>query len=71
MKNTEMSELKGLPVNELAERAATKKEELFNLRFQLRTGQLTDTSRLRAARRDYAAIRTLIAQKEKAQHGAA
>jgi large subunit ribosomal protein L29 len=71
MKRTEMSELQNLSTQELSERAASKKEELFNLRFQLRTGQLTDTSRLRAARRDYAALRTVITQKEKAQHGAA
>lgn len=71
MKRTETSELQNLSVKELAERAAAKKEELFNLRFQLRTGQLTDTSRLRVIRRDYAALRTMITQKEKAQHGAA
>ena len=49
------------------------KEELFNLRFQLRTGHLSDFSRVRAVRRAYASIQTVISEKRlaEAKHGAA
>lgn len=40
------------------------KEELFNLRFQLATGQLDNTSRMRAVKRDIARIYTVIRERE-------
>ena len=42
------------------------RNELMNLRFQVVTGQLTDTSRLRAVRRDVARIETILAEMERA-----
>ena len=40
------------------------KEELFNLRFQLATGQLESHGRLRAVRRDIARIHTIMRERE-------
>ncbi len=42
------------------------KKEAFNLRFQQANGQLTNTARVRAVRRDIARIETFLAQKERA-----
>ena len=40
-------ELRELTGEELAERVRESKEELFNLRFQIATGQLSNNRRLR------------------------
>ena len=40
------------------------KEELFNLRFQLATGQLENTARLKEVRKSIARIKTVLRQKE-------
>jgi large subunit ribosomal protein L29 len=39
-------------------------EELFKLRFQFATRQLTNTARIRTVRRDIARVRTLQRQRE-------
>jgi len=69
----ELSSLRGLTVAELTQQARDKKEELFNLRFQLRTGHLSDFSRVKATKREYARIQTVISEKRLAEskHGAA
>ncbi|MDQ3956643.1 MAG: 50S ribosomal protein L29 [Actinomycetota bacterium] len=54
------SEIRDLPVNELADRLNETKEELFNLRFQNATGQLDNYARLAELRRDVARLRTAI-----------
>ena len=41
-----------------------KKSELFNLRFQLATGQLQNTSALKQCKKDIARVRTIIRQRE-------
>jgi large subunit ribosomal protein L29 len=58
------SELRELTIEELTKKKRDSKEELFNLRFQHSTGQLENTSRLAAVKRDVARIETLIRQKE-------
>jgi large subunit ribosomal protein L29 len=58
------SEIKDLPADELAQRLADTKEELFNLRFQNATGQLDNYSRLGELKRDVARIRTVLRQRE-------
>ena len=57
-------EIRDLPVDELLQRLADTKEELFNLRFQNATGQLDDYSRLGELRRDVARIRTVLRERE-------
>jgi large subunit ribosomal protein L29 len=71
VKRDDRKALRELTVEALNEKAVATKEELFNLRFQQRTGQLSDASRIRVLRRTYAMIQTLINEKVKAQHGAA
>ena len=61
MKTNEFKALiKGLSTAELLEREAELKKELFNLRFQLATGQLEDTARLRTVRKSIARIKTAL-----------
>lgn len=73
MKKSELNELRELSVSELKQKARESKSELFNLRFALRTGHLTDFSKIREMRRTYAQIQTVISEKQMAeeQHGAA
>ena len=40
------------------------KEELFNLRFQQATGQLENTARLKAVKRDIARMYTVLRERE-------
>ena len=49
---------------ELTTRLREAKEELFNLRFQMATGQLTNNRRLRTVKRDIARIYTVIRERE-------
>ena len=73
MKQGELNELRGLTIAELKQKARDTKSELFNLRCALRTGHLTDFSKIKAMRRAYAQIQTVISEKRMAeeQHGAA
>ncbi len=64
MKN---SEIRLLSLNELNIRLTDARNELMNLRFQVVTGQLTDTSRLRTARRNIARLETILSEKTRAQ----
>jgi large subunit ribosomal protein L29 len=73
VKQTDFKELRTLTVAELQQKAHETKEQLFNLRFQLRTGHLSDFSRVKAVKREYAQIQTVISEKRlnEASHGAA
>jgi large subunit ribosomal protein L29 len=73
MKTSDLNAMRGLTIPELQNRARETKEELFNLRFQLRTGHLSDFSKIKQIRRQYALIQTLISEKRlaEAKHGAA
>ena len=55
-------EIRALSANEIKAKIADTREELMKLRFQQVTGQLTDTSRLRALRRDVARMETILAE---------
>ena len=73
MKHDELTKLRDLTLPELQQKARETKEQLFNLRFQLRTGHLSDFSRVKATKREYAQIATVISEKRlaEARHGAA
>jgi large subunit ribosomal protein L29 len=73
MKRTDLRSLRELTLADLQQRAKETKEELFNLRFALRTGHLSDFSRVKLVRRTYAQIQTAICEKRiaEARHGAA
>ena len=57
-------ELRELSADELATRLRESKEELFNLRFQVATGQLDNNRRLQTVRRDIARIYTIMRERE-------
>ncbi len=58
------NELKGLSTAEMIEKEQEFKTELFNLRFQLATGQLQNTARIREVRKQIARIKTALRQEE-------
>ncbi|AOA03302.1 MULTISPECIES: 50S ribosomal protein L29 [Carnobacterium] len=58
------NELNALSTAEMVEKEKEYKEELFNLRFQLATGQLENTSRLSEVRKSIARIKTALRQSE-------
>jgi large subunit ribosomal protein L29 len=49
---------------ELEARLGETKQELFNLRFQLVTGQLDNTARINHVRKDVARIETILRERE-------
>ncbi len=57
-------ELRELTDEELAERVRESKEELFNLRFQMATGQLNNNRRLRVVRHEIARVYTVLRERE-------
>ena len=57
-------EFRGLGDRELVARLGEMRRELFNLRFQLATGQLDDPSRMREVRRDIARLATYVRERE-------
>ncbi len=58
------AELRELTDAQLLERAESAKEELFNLRFQLATGQLDDSSSIKKVRHEIARIATVMRQRD-------
>jgi large subunit ribosomal protein L29 len=58
------AELRELTDDQLLERAESAKEELFNLRFQLATGQLDDSSSIKKIRHEIARIATLMRERD-------
>ena len=63
-------ELKALQAKTMAELDTdlkNKKNELFNLRFQLATGQRQNTAAIRECKKDIARVRTIMRQRELAE----
>ena len=58
------TELNALTNSELAEKLASLKSELFNLRFTHATGSLTNSSEIMACKRNIARVKTVIRQRE-------
>jgi large subunit ribosomal protein L29 len=61
-------ELRDLSDDELRTKVKELQEELFNLRFQLATGQIENVSRIRTVRRDIARVKTIQRERELASH---
>ena len=57
-------EIRDLGEVELMERLESLKEELFNLRFQLATGQLDNPMRIKDVRHDVARILTILRERD-------
>jgi len=53
-------------VDELNDQLLQLKKEQFNLRFQKASGQLENTARVRAVRRDIARIKTILGERSNA-----
>jgi large subunit ribosomal protein L29 len=56
-------ELKEKTPDQLRDQLLALKKEAFNLRFQQASGQIENTARMRAVRRDVARIKTVLTQK--------
>jgi large subunit ribosomal protein L29 len=61
---TVASELVLMDPTELGTRLAESRKELFNLRFQLATGQLDNSARVKDVRREVARILTVLRDRE-------
>jgi len=61
---TTAADLRELTDEELVLRVREAKEELFNLRFQMATGQLDNNQRLRTVRHDIARVYTVMRERE-------
>jgi large subunit ribosomal protein L29 len=57
-------EIRELSSQELEQKLNDLKAELFNLRFQLATGQLENPMRIKEVRKTYARIKTILKERE-------
>ncbi|MDH8679790.1 50S ribosomal protein L29 [Fusibacter bizertensis] len=58
------NKIKEMTPQELNEKMVELKNELFNLRFQLATGQLDNPMKIKAIKKDIARVNTILRQKE-------
>ena len=56
--------LVNLTTAEIEQKVKSLKEEFFNLRFQLATGQLENTARIREVRKSIARMKTVVRERE-------
>lgn len=66
-----ISEICNMQTSELETKLDNTREELFKLRFQFKTGQLTDYSRLSNIRHTIAQMSTVLRERELAEQLAA
>ena len=64
MKARELKDLRGNNPQDLNAKLVDLKAELFNLRFQLATGQLENPMRIREVKKSIAQIKTIIREEE-------
>lgn len=60
-----VKEIRELTTAEMLDQGKQLKEELFNLRFQLATGQLENTARIKEVRKSIARIKTVLREQAK------
>lgn len=58
------NEIREMTTQELDNKLLDLKAELFNLRFQLATGQLDNPMRIKAVRKDIARVKTVLRERE-------
>jgi len=58
------TEIKDLAETEIAEKLKERRTELFNLRFQLATGQLDNPHRINVVKKDIARLHTELRSRE-------
>ena len=59
------SEMRAMTVDELSQKEQDLRRELFNLRFQLATGEIENPMRIHAVRKDIARVLTIKSEKLK------
>ena len=59
--------LRDLSTAELEKKVVDLKEELFNLRFQMATGQLENPMKIKEVKRDIAKINTVLTERKLAE----
>ena len=64
MKARELKELRSSNPQDLTVKLGDLKAELFNLRFQLATGQLENPMRIKEVKKSIAQIKTIIREEE-------
>jgi large subunit ribosomal protein L29 len=64
------NKLRDLTVEELVRKVDNLKEELFNLRFQMATGQLENPMRIKEVKKDIARAKTILREREVAEQKA-
>lgn len=64
MKAKEMEMMRENDISTLKSKVDELKQELFNLRFQLATGQLENPMRIKEVKKSIAQIKTIIREKE-------
>lgn len=57
-------EIRDLTDDELGRKLSDLKEELFNLRFQMATGQLDNPMQMKAVKKDIARVKTIMRERE-------
>jgi len=60
-----LSEIKDLSITEFESKVDNLKQELFNLRFQMATGQLDNPMRIRVVRRNIAQTKTILRERQR------
>ncbi|BAU26097.1 LSU ribosomal protein L29P [Aneurinibacillus soli] len=58
------NEIRNLTTAEIEQKVTSMKEELFNLRFQLATGQLDNTAQIGQVRKAIARAKTVLRERE-------
>lgn len=64
MKARELKELRANNPQDLKVKLNDLKAELFNLRFQLATGQLDNPSYIKSVKKDIARVKTILRERE-------
>jgi large subunit ribosomal protein L29 len=64
MKAKDLQDLRGLSAVEMDKKVMELKGELFNLRFQLATGQLDNPLRIREVKKSIAQLKTVMRENE-------
>jgi large subunit ribosomal protein L29 len=58
------NEIRDLGIDELRKKEGELNQELFNLKYQLHTGQLESTARIPQVRKDIARVKTVLTEKQ-------
>jgi large subunit ribosomal protein L29 len=64
VKQMKANKIREMSVNELEQKLVELKGELFNLRFQMATGQLENPMRVKDVKKSIARIKTILREKE-------